>query len=136
MKGNHVWTTGPEVSVHDALKQLEEKNIGALPVLEHGKLVGMFSERDYVRKVALQGRSAHDTPVKEVMTPKVYFVDPQMKLEGCMQMMTEKHIRHLPVLDGEELVGIITIGDVIKTIFNEQERAIKDLENYVFRSLY
>ena len=135
MKGGNVWTTHPESSVFDALKQLEEKNIGALPVVEEGKLVGMFSERDYVRKVALQGKSSHDTTVKDIMTPKVYFVDPQMKLEGCMQMMTEKHIRHLPVVDGDELVGIITIGDVIKTIFNEQERAIKDLENYVFRSL-
>ncbi|MEM6629679.1 MAG: CBS domain-containing protein [Bacteroidota bacterium] len=136
MKGGTVWTAEPEQSVFEALKLLDEKNLGALPVVENGRLVGMFSERDYARKVALQGRNSHETKVGDIMTSKVYYVDPQMRLEGCMQMMTEKHIRHLPVVDEDKLVGIITIGDVIRVIFMEQERAIKDLENYVFTSMY
>ncbi|MBN1993848.1 MAG: CBS domain-containing protein [Anaerolineae bacterium] len=126
-----VWSAAPETSVFDALRLMSEKNVGALPVVEGTKLVGVISERDYARKVVLMGKSSLNTPVSEIMTPRVYCVHPAQKMAECMQLMTEKRVRHLPVLDDEQLVGIISIGDVLKEIISEQETYIKDLENYI-----
>ncbi len=135
-KGTQTWTISPESTVFQALELLAEKNIGALPVVENGKLTGIFSERDYARKVVLQGKTSRDTQVRELMTSKVYFVKPQRSMEDCMRLMSEKHIRHLPVLDYGKLVGIITIGDVVKAIIGQQERMIRDLEGYVSGAMY
>lgn len=130
-KGHTVWSIAPDASVYEALQLMAEKNIGALVVLEAGELVGIFSERDYARKVILKGKSSKDTPVREIMTPKVIYVRPNHTIEDCMALMTDKHIRHLPVLDNGRLVGIISIGDVVKAIISEQEFIIEQLESYI-----
>lgn len=130
-KGQAVWTTRPDVSVYEALEMMAEKDIGALLVMDGDRLVGIFSERDYARKVILQGKSSRDTWVSEIMTPKVVYVRPQHTIEECMALMTEKRIRHLPVLDGERLVGVISIGDVVKAIISEQKFVIEQLEHYI-----
>jgi CBS domain-containing protein len=126
-----VWSVAPDTSVYDALKYMGDKNVGALPVVEGEKLVGVISERDYARKVILKGKSSLDTPVSEIMTPRVFFVNPNQKMIDCMELMTEKRVRHLPVVEDDRLVGIISIGDVLKEIISEQETYIKDLENYI-----
>jgi CBS domain-containing protein len=126
-----VWTIAPKTSVFDALALMAKKDIGALPVVHEDKLVGMFSERDYARKVALQGRTSKTTTVSELMTSKVYYVRPDQTVEDCMALMTEKRIRHLPVLDGQKLVGIVTIGDLVKSIITAQEITIRSLQNYI-----
>lgn len=130
-KGHKVWSVGSDTSVYEALELMAEKDIGALLVVDEGKLVGIFSERDYARKVILYGKSSRETLVGEIMTPKVYYVHPDQSLEDCMALMTEKHVRHLPVLDGERLVGVISIGDVVKAIISEQKFVIEQLENYI-----
>jgi len=130
-KGNETWTIEPQVTVYDALKLMAEKKIGALVVVEAGKVVGIFSERDYARKVILKDRSSKDTPVRMIMTERVVAVTPTTTVEVCMELMTGEHIRHLPVLDGDHLVGVISIGDVVKAIMAEQEYLIKHLENYI-----
>lgn len=130
-KGQAVWTTRPDISVYEALEMMAEKDIGALLVMDGDRLVGIFSERDYARKVILQGKSSRDTWVSEIMTPKVVYVRPQHTIEECMALMTEKRIRHLPVLDGEHLVGVISIGDVVKAIISEQKFVIEQLEHYI-----
>lgn len=130
-KGGEIWFTRPDVSVYRALEMMAERDIGALLVLEGEKLVGIFSERDYARKVILQGKSSRDTWVSEVMTTRVVFVRPEQTIEECMALMTEKHIRHLPVLDGERMVGVISIGDVVKAIISEQKFVITQLEHYI-----
>lgn len=127
----NVWTIAPKTSVFDALALMAKKDIGALPVVHEDKLVGMFSERDYARKVALQGRTSKTTTVSELMTSKVYYVRPDQTVEDCMALMTEKRIRHLPVLDGQKLVGIVTIGDLVKSIITAQEITIRSLQNYI-----
>lgn len=130
-KGNDVWHVSPSTTVYDALTLMGEKGVGALPVVEEGKLAGIFSERDYARKVILKGRSSLDTPVAEVMTPKVLTVQLDEAMEECMELMTNKHVRHLPVLENDQLVGIISIGDVVKEIITDRERFIVDLQNYI-----
>lgn len=125
------WTISSEVTVFDALKLLSEKDVGALPVVDGEKLVGIMSERDYARKVILQGKSSLNTPVKEIMTEKVITVKPDQSMSECMELMTVKRVRHLPVVNGDKLVGIISIGDVLKEIISEQEIFIRDLQNYI-----
>jgi CBS domain-containing protein len=122
----------PESSVYEALETLESKNLGSLVVLEKcGKLDGIFTERDYARKVILKGRSSRETQVLDIMTDRVVFVTPDTKIEECMQLMTDHFIRHLPVIDGDELVGIISIGDLVKHIIEQKDFIIQNLEHYI-----
>lgn len=130
-KGSEIWSTTPEASVYDALVHLAEKNVGALLVLQEGELVGIISERDYARKVALQGKVSVETPVGEIMTQKVITVSPQNTVEEAMALMTDKRIRHLPVVEEDKLVGVISIGDLVKSIIAKQEVMINQLENYI-----
>ena len=131
-KGHDVWSVSPDTSIYDALKLMSDMNIGAVVVLEQGEVVGIFSERDYARKVVLQGKSSRRTAVREAMTPEVYSVRPADTVETCMALMTDKHFRHLPVLnDDGELVGIISIGDVVKSLLSEKEMVINHLEDYI-----
>ena len=130
-KGSQVWSIGPEALVIDALKLMAEKEVGALVVLEEGQVVGILSERDYARKVSLLGKSSKTTPVREIMTEKVVFIRPDQTVADCMALMTNKRIRHLPVMDGDRLVGVISIGDVVKEVISQQEFIITQLENYI-----
>ncbi|MGD2048095.1 MAG: CBS domain-containing protein [Chloroflexota bacterium] len=130
-KGSDIWSTTPDASVYDALLLLAEKNVGALLVLQEGELVGIISERDYARKVALRGKASMETPVKEIMTGKVVTVSPQTTVEEAMALMTDKRIRHLPVFEEDKLVGVISIGDLVKSIIAKQEVMINQLENYI-----
>lgn len=125
------WTISPDATVFEALKLLSEKRVGALPVVEAGKLVGILSERDYARKVILKGKSSLNTPVREIMTEEVITVEPEQSMQACMELMTNMRVRHLPVLDNAKLLGIISIGDVLKEIITEQELFIRDLQNYI-----
>jgi CBS domain-containing protein len=130
-KGNQVWSIHPDATVFEALKLMAEKGVGALIVMDAGQVVGIFSERDYARKVVLQGKSSKDTLVKEIMSSKVLFVGPEQTIEECMALMTEMHIRHLPVLRTDELLGVISIGDVVKAIITDREFVIEQLERYI-----
>ena len=130
-KGSEVWFTSPDSSVYEALQLLAEKDVGALLVLQDGELVGVVSERDYARKVVLRGMTSMKTPVKEIMTEDVITVGPGSTVEEAMALMTDKHIRHLPVLEGESIVGIVSIGDLVKAIIADQEFTIGQLENYI-----
>ena len=130
-KGNEVWSTRPDTTVFEALRLMAEKDIGALLVFESDQLVGIFSERDYARKVILQGKSSTETLVGEIMTPQVVYVRPEQTIEECMALMTEKRIRHLPVMEAGLVVGLISIGDVVKSIISEQEFVIEQLTNYI-----
>ncbi len=130
-KGNAVWTIGPNETVYEALKLMDDKDIGALLVVDAGKVVGIFSERDYARKVILEGRASKETPVKDIMTERVVGVNLDTTVDVCMQLMTEGHFRHLPVMEGSQLVGVISIGDVVKSIITEQGHLIEQLENYI-----
>ncbi len=131
VKGSTVWSIAPDATVYDALKLLAEKDIGALVVMEGVKVVGILSERDYARKVVLKGRFSKDTLVKEIMTEAVYYVRPEQSIEDCMALMTTKHVRHLPVLQKDQLVGVISIGDVVKAVISEKEYLIRQLEEYI-----
>ncbi len=130
-KPPEVWTIGPYATVFQALELMAEKNVGALPVLEGGKLVGMFSERDYARKCILMGRHSKETRVVELMSSPVVTVDPSMAVEECLEVMTNRKLRHLPVMDGGQLTGMVTIGDIGKWIISEQRTAIRDLEGFI-----
>ena len=131
-KSGSVWTIRPDATAYEALRVMADKDIGALLVQSiEGKLVGVFSERDYARKVILKGRSSKDTLVSELMTELVYYVSPDHTINDCMTIMTAKHIRHIPVIDEGRLVGIITIGDVVNSMISEQNNTIRDLENYI-----
>jgi CBS domain-containing protein len=112
---------------------MAEKEIGAVLVLDGDRLAGIFSERDYARKVVLYGKSSKDTPVREIMTDEVVCVRPEQTIEDCMGLMTDKRIRHLPVLDSKKVVGVVSIGDVVKEMLSEQEFVIKQLESYIHR---
>lgn len=126
-------TIGPGASVLDALKLMAEKNVGALLVVENDKLVGIVSERDYARKVTLVGRSSHDTPVRQIMTERPICVQPDKSVEECMALMTDKHVRHLPVIESEKLLGVLSIGDLVKETISEQRFMIEQLESYIHR---
>ena len=130
-KGSEVWSTSPDSSVYEALQLLAEKDVGALLVLQDGELVGVVSERDYARKVVLHGMTSMKTPVKEIMTEEVITVGPGSTVEEAMALMTDKHIRHLPVVEGESIVGVVSIGDLVKAIIADQEFTIGQLENYI-----
>jgi len=131
-KSGAVWTIRPDATAYEALRVMADKDIGAVLVRSsEGKLVGVFSERDYARKVILKGRSSKDTLVSELMTDLVYYVSPEHTVDDCMAIMTAKHIRHIPVIDEGSLVGIITIGDVVNSLISEQNITIRDLENYI-----
>ncbi|WP_296269147.1 CBS domain-containing protein [Pseudomonas sp. UBA6562] len=125
------YTIGPDESVLEALKLLAEKNIGALPVVEDGQVVGIFSERDYARKLVLKGRSSAATPVREIMSSPVVTVEPKQNLEYCMNLMTNRHLRHLPVVSNGELLGLLSIGDLVKETIAEQAGLIAQLEQYI-----
>lgn len=130
-KGGSVWSIGPDASVYDAIAMMAERNIGALLVMEGDRLVGVMSERDYARKVILAGRASKDTKVGDVMTSRVIFADPTETVEECMALMTDKHIRHLPVMEDGELLGLVSIGDLVKEVIAEQKFMIKQLEHYI-----
>ncbi|GAB4249842.1 MAG: CBS domain-containing protein [Acidobacteriota bacterium] len=130
-KGNEVYAVSPDDSIYRALEVMAEKNIGAVLVIEDGQLVGVFSERDYARKVVLKGKSSRETKVREAMTSPVAYVRPENTIEECMALMTDKHIRHLPVLEGNRLIGVISIGDVVHAKISEQAFHIRQLENYI-----
>ena len=130
-KGNQIWWVSPASTVFDALELMAEKNLGALLVLDGEKIAGIFSERDYARKIILKGKASKETSVEEIMTSEVTTVRPGQFVEECMALMTDNRIRHLPVLEGEKLVGLISIGDVVKAIISEKDFTIKQLENYI-----
>jgi CBS domain-containing protein len=130
-KGNEVYSIEPDATVFEAIKLMADKGIGAILVMDAGKVVGIISERDYARKVILKGKASKETLIKDIMTTRVIYAHPHQSLEECMALMTEKHVRHLPVMDGEQLVGIVSIGDLVKTIIAEQRYTIEQLEQYI-----
>ncbi|MFN2309469.1 MAG: CBS domain-containing protein [Gammaproteobacteria bacterium] len=132
-KGHQVWSIGPEATVYDALALMAEQNIGSLAVLRDGQLVGLVSERDYARKVALKGRASKDTPVRDIMATRVPYARPEQTVEECMAVVTDLRVRHLPVLDDGRLIGIVSIGDLVKAIITEQQFIIDQLEHYITR---
>lgn len=128
---NLVWSVSPNHMVIDALNLMSEKGIGAVLVMEEDRLVGIFSERDYARKGIIAGRKAKSTPVTEVMTPNVFTVSPSMDIEDCMTLFSEKRIRHLPVVDNQRVIGMLSIGDIVTAIIQAQDQQIKYLEAYI-----
>jgi CBS domain-containing protein len=131
LKGDEIWSITPNTSVFDALKLMAEKDIGALPVLDDMKLVGIFSERDYARKVILQGKSSKNLPVSEIMSINLVVITPGQTTEQGLALMTAKHVRHLPVIHEEKLVGFISIGDLVKSIISEQNHIINQMGKYI-----
>lgn len=130
-KGNDIWAIGPEDTVLDAIRMMADKGIGALLVMDAGSLVGIVSERDYARKVILQGKASDSTPVSEIMTHEVVVTAAEVTVGECMTLMTEKRIRHLPVTKEDDVIGVLSIGDLVKAIIAEQEYTIQQLENYI-----
>jgi CBS domain-containing protein len=130
-KGREIFRVAPETSVYEAIEQMAQRGIGALLVMDQERLVGILSERDYARKVILQGKSSRQTPVSEIMTREVQCIPPDLRVEEAMALMTDKRIRHLPVVESDRVVGIISIGDVVRTVIDEQEFHIQQLEKYI-----
>ena len=130
-KSHHIWTIHPDATVYEAIELMATKEIGTLLVMEGARLVGMFSERDYLRNGILKGRLSKDTEVREVMTTDLIHVDPDASVEECMELMTTERVRHLPVMVGDHLMGIVSMGDLVKTVIDEQQFMIKQLETYI-----
>ena len=130
-KGTNVWTISPDATVFEALQMMADKNVGALLVTERAQLVGIITERDYSRKVVLKGRSSRETAVRQILSGNTITVAPSQSVEECMRMMTERHVRHLPVLDGEKIVGVISIGDLVNWIISAQTVTIQQLQTYI-----
>jgi CBS domain-containing protein len=133
VKGNNIYSVQPSIMVYQAIQLMCEKNIGGLLIVEDGHLEGIFTERDYARKLILKGKSSKNTPISELMTKSPITVSPDNSIEDCMNLMTGKFIRHLPVVEHGQLVGLISIGDVVKHIIEEQKDIIEYLENYISR---
>lgn len=130
-KGGEIWSLSPSASVYEAIEMMAEKQVGALLVMEDGRLAGIVSERDYARKVILQGRSSKETAVAEIMSSPVLTVTPVHSIGECMQLMTEKRIRHLPVTDGGRVTGMVSIGDLVNWVVSEQQATIRHLEAFI-----
>ena len=132
VKGYDTWSVAPDVPVYDALKLMADKNVGAVLVIDAGNLVGIMSERDYARKVILKGKSSKEIPVREIMTEKVLCMRPDQTIKECMALMTDKRVRHLPILEDDRLIGVISIGDVVNSIISDQEYVIEQLGAYIW----
>jgi CBS domain-containing protein len=130
-KGGQVWSLAPTATIYDALAMMAEKGVGALPIVDQGNLLGILSERDYARKVLLQGRSSRDTAVTEIMSSPVVSVTPSQTVEECMHIVTDKRIRHLPVIENGRIVGIVSIGDLVNWVITAQRETIHHLEAYI-----
>ena len=130
-KGANVWTIAPDATVFEAIKLMADKNVGALLVTERGKLIGVLSERDYTRKVALKGKSSKDLKVREIITERPVHVTPNHSVEDCMRLMTEHRVRHLPVLDADQIKGVVSIGDLVNWIISAQNATIAQMEQYI-----
>jgi CBS domain-containing protein len=133
-KGSQVWSIEPDAKVFDAIAMMADKNVGALLVMEAGKLVGLISERDYTRKVILRGKSSRQIPVRHIMTTPVVAVDIDQPVVDCLQLMTRERVRHLPVLAGDEVAGVVSIGDLVKWVIYAQTVTIEQLESYIVSS--
>lgn len=131
-KGENVWTVNAEETVFDALQKMSKKDVGALIVLKNEKLAGIFSERDYARKVVLYGKTSKESTVGDMMSTEISVINPDNSIEECMTLMTKKHIRHLPVMQDDKLKGVISIGDVVSRVISDQEITIKNLEDYIY----
>jgi CBS domain-containing protein len=130
-KSNQVWTTDPDDTVFDAIRMMADKDVGALVVIEDGKPIGIFTERDYARKVVLEDRQSKTTPVRDVMSTRIVCASPEQTIEECMAVMTDKRVRHLPVLEDGKLAGIVSIGDLVKSRIADQEFLIEQLAHYI-----
>jgi CBS domain-containing protein len=130
-KGRLIYNVPPDAPVLDAIKEMAERGVGALLVMQHDRLLGVVSERDYARKVILKGRSSSETLVSQIMSTPVLTVGPDQSVNDCMRIMTENRVRHLPVLDGERVVGVLSIGDLVRAVLEEQQQTIEQLEQYI-----
>jgi len=130
-RDSNIWSVTPDATVFDAVVMMADKEIGALMVVEHGRLVGVISERDYARKIILQGKHSKETPVHEIMTTELVTVTPDHTVDECMRLMTDHRVRHLPVLEGTRLAGVVSIGDLVKAIISEQAHTIDQLQSYI-----
>jgi CBS domain-containing protein len=131
VKGTEVYTIPPDATVYEALQKMAEKNVGALLVVKDNDVAGVISERDYARKVVLKGKFSKDVPVSDIMATHIVRVNPNQDIESCMELMSDKHVRHLPVIQNERIIGIISIGDIVKAIIEHKEEIITQLENYI-----
>jgi CBS domain-containing protein len=130
-KGQAIWSISPEASVFDAIESMSERHVGALVVLSAGQLIGIITERDYARKVILKGRQSRETKVREIMSAPVLYVTPEQTIGDCMHLMTSRQIRHLPVLEGDSVAGIVSIGDIVNWLVTAQDDTIRHLHNYI-----